>query len=260
MLFLCSANLIQLKKIKVGAVTYLNTKPLIYGMQQEDFLKEYDLIRAYPSQLADMLKNGELDIALVPVALLPELPEYHIISDFCIASDHEVASVCLFSERPLSEVKRVYLDYQSRTSVALLKILFSRFWKQDVEWLKAGNESYIDQIQAKTAGLIIGDRALQFYERFAYRYDLVSAWREMTGLPFVFAVWVSLKPLPVDLSAYLTAIQEKGYRQINRMAEQESCTFFNVKKYFTEHISYVFDQPKKLAMNTFLQMISHTSA
>jgi chorismate dehydratase len=137
MLFLCSANLIQLKKIKVGAVTYLNTKPLIYGMQQESFLKYHELILSYPAKLAEMLKKGELDVALVPVALLPELPEYHIVSDYCIASDHEVASVCLFSEKPLSEIKRVYLDYQSKTSVALLKILFKQYWKQEVEWLAA---------------------------------------------------------------------------------------------------------------------------
>ena len=81
--FLCRANLIQLKKIKVGAVTYLNTKPLIYGMQQESFLKEHELILDYPAKLAERLKKGELDVALVPVALLPELPEYHIVSDYC---------------------------------------------------------------------------------------------------------------------------------------------------------------------------------
>jgi chorismate dehydratase len=123
-LFLCRANLNQLKKIKVGAVTYLNSKPLIYGMQQEDFLKDHELILEYPARLAEMLTKGELDVALVPVALLAELPHYHIVSDYCIASDHEVASVCLFSEQPLSEIKSVYLDYQSKTSVALLKVLF----------------------------------------------------------------------------------------------------------------------------------------
>jgi chorismate dehydratase len=255
MLFLCRANLIQLKKIKVGAVTYLNTKPLINGMQQEEFLKDYVLIRAYPSQLAEMLKKGELDIALVPVALLPELPEYHILSNFCIASDHEVASVCLFSEKPLSEIRRVYLDYQSKTSVALLKLLFRRHWKQEVEWLTADDENYIDQIKEDTAGLIIGDRALQFYERFAYRYDLVSAWREMTGLPFVFAVWISIQPLPDTISTYFDSIQEEGCRMINKLAESESFPFFNVRQYFTHHIHYHLDDAKKGAMKMFLNMI-----
>jgi chorismate dehydratase len=255
MLFLCRANLIQLKKIKVGAVTYLNTKPLIYGMQQEEFLKDYELIRAYPSQLAEMLKKGELDIALVPVALLPELPEYHIVSNFCIASDHEVASVCLFSEKPLSEIRRVYLDYQSKTSVALLKILFRRHWKQDVEWLNAEDESYMDQIKEDTAGLIIGDRALQFYDRYAYRYDLVSAWREMTGMPFVFAVWVSIQPLPDSVSTYVDSIQEKGCGIIHNLAASESFPFFNVRQYFTHHIHYHFDDAKKEAMYMFLDMI-----
>lgn len=255
MLFLCSANLIQLKKIKVGAVTYLNTKPLIYGMQEESFLKEHELILSYPAKLAEMLKKGELDVALVPVALLPELPEYQIVSDYCIASDHEVASVCLFSEKPLSEIKRVYLDYQSKTSVALLKILFKEHWKKEVEWLPASDESYIDKIQEDTAGLIIGDRALQFHDRFAYRYDLATAWREMTGLPFVFAVWVSVHKQAGDWMYRFNQVNAVGVNQIDVISDKLLKNYPYAYSYFKYNINYILDVDFRAGIEKYLSLI-----
>jgi len=254
-LFLCRAKLNQLKKIKVGAVTYLNTKPLIYGMQQEDFLKDHELILAYPSKLAEMLKIGELDVALVPVALLPELPEYHIVSDYCIASDNEVASVCLFSEKPLGEIKRVYLDYQSKTSVALIKLLFNLHWKQQVEWLPATDESYIDKIQDNTAGLIIGDRALQFRERFAYRYDLATAWREMTGLPFVFAVWVSLKNIDEGWCKNFNRYNSLGVDRLADVASLMENKYSDVLQYYTNQISYLLTPLHKTCLSKFISLL-----
>jgi chorismate dehydratase len=224
-------------------------------MQQESFLKDHELFLDYPAKLAEMLKQGELDVALVPVALLPELHEYHIVSDYCIASDYEVASVCLFSEKPISEIKRVYLDYQSKTSVALLKILFREHWKQEVEFMSASDESYIDKIQGDTAGLIIGDRALQFRERFAYRYDLATAWREMTGLPFVFAVWVSLREIPKKVSSYFNVTQEEGLRNLDQIVALVDRPFFNISSYYKQCISYVFDEFKRRAMHSFLELI-----
>lgn len=249
-----------MSKIKVGAVTYLNTRPLIYGMQQDAFQKAHDLILSYPSRLAQMLKKDELDIALVPVALIPELPEYHIVGNYCIASDREVASVCLYSEKPIREIRRVYLDYQSKTSVALLKILFQQHWKQEVEWLVAEDETYIDLIREDAAGLIIGDRALQFYNRFSFRYDLVCAWNEMTALPFVFAVWVSKKPLPENLSNYFDAIQELGCQNINNIVRNDQFTFFNIRQYLTYHISYQLDDAKRKAMHLFIDMITNNAS
>ena len=254
-LFLCRAKLIQLKKIKIGAVTYLNTKPLIYGMQYEDFLKDHELILEYPARLAEMLKKGDVDVALVPVALLPELPHYHIVSDYCIASDHEVASVCLFSGKPLADIKRVYLDYQSKTSVALLKILFREHWKQEVEWLEATDEIYIDKIHDDTAGLIIGDRALLLRDRFTYRYDLATAWKEMTGLPFVFAVWVSMKEMDERWTQSFNEYNRKGIANIAEVANTLINIYPDVLKYYTHHISYVLTPFHKEGLNQFLSLL-----
>jgi chorismate dehydratase len=112
------------KKIKVGIVSYLNTRPLIYGLKLPPIADEIELIEDTPSRLAELLVNNAIDIGLVPVAVIPQLKEYFISSDYCIGTETEVASVCLFSEVPLNEITKVYLDYQSLSSVALLKWLY----------------------------------------------------------------------------------------------------------------------------------------
>ncbi len=110
-------------KIRVGAVSYLNTKPLVYGFDNGLMKDDIELSFEYPSLLAEQLKNDEIDIGLIPVAAIPSLPESHIITNVCIGASGSVASVCLFSDVPIEEIKFIYLDYQSRTSVALLKVL-----------------------------------------------------------------------------------------------------------------------------------------
>ncbi len=115
------------RKVRVGAVSYLNTKPLIYGIEKGMIKDEAELVIDYPSKIAAMLLNDEIDVGLVPVAILPKMKEHYIISDYCIGSVGAVASVCLFSEVPLHEMKMVLLDYQSRTSVALLKVLIKEY-------------------------------------------------------------------------------------------------------------------------------------
>jgi chorismate dehydratase len=120
------------KKIRVGAVNYLNTKPLIYGLDHGIMNGQAELIIDYPSRIASMLLEDQIDVGLVPVAIIPEMKEHYIISDYCIGSVGEVASVCLFSQVPMEKIESVLLDYQSRTSIALLKVLIKNFWNIDV--------------------------------------------------------------------------------------------------------------------------------
>jgi len=184
-----------LDKIKVGIVSYLNTRPLIYGLQLPPISEEIELIEAYPSRLADMLINNEIDLGLIPVAAIPSLREYHIIGDYCIGTEGEVASVCLFSEVPIDKITRVYLDYQSRSSIALLKWLIREYWGIHPELVETQDENYRNEIKGTSAGLVIGDRALQQRKSSTFIYDLGAEWRFVTGLPFVFAAWVSNKEL-----------------------------------------------------------------
>ena len=130
------------KKIRVGIVNYLNTKPLMYGLQRPPVNDKIELIGAYPARLAQMLINNEIDVGLIPVAAIPELPSYHIVGNYCIGTEGEIASVCLFSEVPMNEIKKVYLDYQSRSSVALLKWLMKEYWGIDPEIIHAADESF----------------------------------------------------------------------------------------------------------------------
>ena len=149
-----------MEKIRVGIVNYLNTLPLLYGLQKPPINDLIELTGDYPAMVAEKLKNGEIDVGLIPVAVIPELPSYHIVGSHCIGTEGEIASVALFSEVPMNEIKKVYLDYQSRTSVALLKFLMKEYWGISPEIIEATDEDYRNEIKGTTGALVLGDRAL----------------------------------------------------------------------------------------------------
>ncbi len=242
-------------KIRVGIVNYLNTKPLIYGLEREPINQIIELIGAYPAKLADMLANDEIDVGLIPVAAIPQLPSYHIAGSHCIAAEGEIASVCLFSEVPMQEIKKVYLDYQSRSSVALLKWLMKESWGIDPEIVQAEDESYRREIKGTTAGLVIGDRALEQRKVSTFIYDLGSEWRSITGLPFVFAAWVSVKPLPDRFIEAFDKANAMGLNHIDEIVQDTPFDLYDLKKYFTLHLSYQLDDRKRQGMQRFLGFI-----
>jgi len=244
-----------LDKIKVGVVNYLNTKPLVYGLEREPISSQIELIGNYPSRLADMLLNNEIDIGLVPVAVLPKLKEYHIVSDYCIGTEGEIASVALFSEVPMHEIERVLLDYQSQTSVALLKFLMKEYWGISPEMVTATNEEYRNQITGTTAGLVIGDRAFEQRKISTFIYDLGSEWRKITGLPFVFAVWVSTKKLHDDFIKLFDDANAVGLQHINEIVAATPFDLYDLKKYYELHLSYPLDAKKREGLSYFLQII-----
>ncbi|HNF48735.1 MAG TPA: hypothetical protein PLF48_05095, partial [Chitinophagales bacterium] len=108
---------------KLSAVSYLNTKPFLYGLEHAAIADETEISLDPPAVTAEKLIHNEVDIALIPVAVLPLLKQPKIISPFCIGSNGKVATVCLFSDVPLEEIETILLDYQSRTSVQLVQIL-----------------------------------------------------------------------------------------------------------------------------------------
>ena len=243
-----------MNKIRIGAVSYLNTKPLLYGIKRSELIDDIELIEGYPSRIAQMLLNDEIDIGLVPVAVLPELNNYYLISDYCIGTNADVASVSLFSHQPIDEIKTVLLDYQSKTSVALTKVLLKLYWKKNVEFINA-TENYIKAIKDSTAGVIIGDRALQYRNHFKYNYDLANAWKSFTGLPFVFATWVSNKPIDQAFINQFNAANKIGLDNIDEVVKQIDFEYYDIKKYFTKNISYNFDDAKKQALQLFLKLL-----
>ncbi len=243
------------KKIRVGIVNYLNTKPLIYGLQRPPVSEVIELTGDYPAKVAEMLQKGEIDVGLIPVAVIPQLPSYHIVGDYCIGTEGEIASVALFSEAPMNEIKKVYLDYQSRTSVALLKFLMKEYWGISPVIVHADNEDYLQELTGTTAGLVIGDRALRQRKLSTFIYDLGSEWRKITGLPFVFAAWVSIKKLPEEFIRMFNVANAMGLDRIDEIALANPYSLYDLKKYYTLHLSYHMDNRKRKGMEKFLEVI-----
>lgn len=241
-------------KIRVGAVSYLNTKPLIYGFEHGMMKDEVDLVIDYPSRIASMLLENEIDVGLVPVAIIPEMKEHFIISDYCIGSEGEVASVCLFSEVPLEKIEKILLDYQSRTSVALLKILIKDHWKIEVIFENTSGD-YESKISGTTAGLVIGDRALQQRKISPYIYDLGWEWKKFTGLPFVFAAWISNKILADDFITSFNSANAFGLNNIEEVVNENPYEIFDLRYYYTDCISFGLDADKKMGLELFLEKL-----
>lgn len=244
------------RKIKVGAVSYLNTKPLLYGLQHGPIKDDIELVLDYPARLVEMLKTGVIDIGLVPVGALPELGEYHIVSDYCIGTEGEVASVAVFSQVPMEEIETVVLDYQSRTSVKLCKLLFEKHWRRDVRFVDATNDDYINEIKGTTAGLIIGDRALEYRGRSKYIYDLGLGWKEMTGLPFVFAVWVSKNQTDEKFIRVFSESTAFGFSNLDEIKRSIPTSTYNLEEYYHKNISYDFSGEKRKGLEEFLRFIN----
>jgi chorismate dehydratase len=243
------------KKIKVGIVSYLNTRPLIYGLKLPPIADEIELIEDTPSRLAELLVNDEIDLGLVPVAVIPQLEGYSISSNYCIGTETEVASVCLFSEVPLNQITQVYLDYQSLSSVALLKWLMKEYWNIAPEIIQTADDDYRRKISGTTAGLVIGDRAFEQRKISTFIYDLASEWRSITGLPFVFAAWISNKPLPESFIRKFNEANAIGLTHIDEIVSAQNFDLFDLKKYYTLHLSYKLDERKIQGMDLFLQYI-----
>lgn len=241
---------------KLSIVSYLNSKPFLYGMFLNAFDQTVKLNLEIPSVVAQQLIEGQVDIGLVPVATIPQIPNAKIISDYCIGTLGQVKTVCIYADCPIDQVRNLYLDYHSRTSAALTKILLKEYWQHQPNFLTA-EEGYIDQIGKNTAGLVIGDRTMGLENQFAYHYDLGDIWKKHTGLPFVFAAWVSNTKLDPSFIKSFNEALKTGVDRIPQVAQlfQSSHQHFDVLKYFQTYISYKLDDAKKKALDLFLEKL-----
>jgi chorismate dehydratase len=247
-------------KIRVTAVSYLNTKPLLYGLFKSPVAAELDLQLDIPSVCAEKLRSGQADLGLVPVAILPELAQAYIVSDYCIGAEGAVKTVCIYAERPLEELETIYLDYHSRTSVELTRILAREYWQIKAQLLPAA-PGFESKIGNKVGALLIGDRTMGMQAKYPYVYDLAEAWRQHTGLPFVFAAWVSTRPLEPSFVQRFNAALKTGLDYIPELiyllpAQPD----FDLQTYFTQYISYTLTPEKKTALKLFLEKISPEGA
>ena len=248
------------RKIRIGAVNYLNTRPLLYGIEHSGLKRKIDLSLDYPSKIADQLISGQIDIGLVPVAAIPRLKEWHIVTDSCIGCNGPVASVAVFADQPLETLDRILLDYQSRTSAALTRLLFQYHWKLSPHFSNTNGEAYRHMITGSTGGLVIGDRALEQRKESKFTYDLGEAWKEFTGLPFVFATWISNKPVDPSFLEEFSEANRNGLQHIEQVVRENPFPHFDMFEYYTKHISYQLDNDKRKGLYKFLEMIGKMQA
>ena len=246
-------------KVTISAVSYLNTFPFIYGLDNyNNFLKEVDIRKDIPSVCADKLINNEVDIGLIPVAEIGKLKNPHVISNYCIGAVGKVETVLLLSDVPVQNIQNIYLDYHSRTSVNLLRILIKNHWQVKVGFIEA-EKGFEEEIKGNTAGLIIGDRAFKYAGNFKYSYDLSEEWMKFTKRPFVFAAWVANKQLDEGFVNEFNNALKYGLENINQVVSmyknENPDSEINIKNYLEKNISYHLDVEKRRGMDLFLKML-----
>ena len=225
--------MVQKSRLRVGAVSFLNTKPLIYPLLNKEIQTDIALSVDVPSRVAALLSEDELDVGLIPIIeyfrAKPSGTDYCVLPDISIASHGSVKNIQLFSRVPIQEIRRIALDTSSRTSVALLKILLAEKYGVSPAFTTCAPTVIPStalqnrQYPPFEAVLLIGDPALRHLGSTEYSVDLGEAWYKLTGLPFVYACWVAREKARLgDLTQVLFESKERGVVQIPEIARVEA--------------------------------------
>ena len=214
------------RPLRIGAVSYLNSKPLIHGLTSKNLttrLGDTELVLDYPSRLADDLAAARLDVALIPSIEYFHTPGYEIVSDACIACRGAVLSVKLFCRRPAAELRSLALDEGSRTSAALVQILLQEKHGLAPELQPLSIGASVADCDAD-AVLLIGDRAIHAPPGdWCEVWDLGDEWCRSTELPFVFAMWVARAGIEIQpLATVLGEVRDQGVAELDTIVATES--------------------------------------
>ena len=240
--------------IRVGAVSFLNTRPLVAGLEH---LQRWSIQLAPPSQLVHLLADDEVDLALCSsVDLLTAPFDVAWLASTPLACSGETLTVRLFSKVPIDELTEIHCDTDSHTSIALLKVLCAEHWKIDVECVPLGDSD-------ASARLLIGDKVVdaQGEEGWPVQVDLGQAWKDYSGLPFVFAVWMGRSDRS-ELIKRAGRVIDHQYRLnrhrlpwiVARESAQHGWASEEAHGYLTEHIQYGFAQPEMDGLMLFLEL------
>jgi chorismate dehydratase len=246
-------------KIRISAVKYANTYPFIYGLEESGFDKKVLLETDHPADCAAKLISGKADIGLVPVASLPLLKEYHIISDYCIGANGNVKTVLLLSNCQFDEIETIYLDYRSRSSVMLTKVLAKNYWNREFRWMNTSKGFDFRNIGMTEAVVLIGDQCFEYKKSFRYEIDLAGEWKNFSGLPFVFACWTSNRLLEKEFIAEFNQALNLGLKNINKVVKKFGKSGIIqgdiLHEYLTVNIDYNLDVKKREGLELFLDLI-----
>ncbi len=245
-------------KIRLGLVPYLNAKPLIYPLLSGELKHNFSIRFAPPSQLAKELKQGKLDVGLIPAIEYASNPDYLILPELAISAKGAVHSVLLYSKKPISEIETVALDSASRTSAALVKILFAQCFQRQPKYFEA-TPPLANMLESTDAALIIGDKALQTPAKTYYQLDLSEQWLHLTGQAFVFALFAARNFACLE-ETWQTLMQSKamGMEKIPLIARRESVNlgidYDTCLDYLTQRICYDLSPEKLAGLKSFYRL------
>ncbi len=242
---------------RVGAVSYLNSKPLIEGLAE--MLPAENLHLDYPSRLADDLSAGRLDVALIPSVEYFHRDDYKIISDACVATHGPVLSVKLYARVAWGEIRTLALDEGSRTSVALSRVLLAERYGVEPELFPLPMSHSTEDTECD-AILLIGDRAIHPpAEKFAGIWDLGEEWVNWTGFPFVFAMWVASASLnSKQIEPLLCKARDEGLMNLEKIARREAkhleITRESACSYLKKNLHFKMGSAERRGLELFQQL------
>ena len=245
---------------RIAASSYLNTAPLIWSFihgSQRDAIHLFT--DTAPARCAEMLARGEVDAALVPVIEYQRLADVSIVPDVCVGSRSAVRSVVLATKRNnLKKVTQVALDDSSRTSVALVKIIFREFLGFEPVW-QSSPPDLTAMLEHNDAALIIGDPAMKIPRDQFRVFDLATLWHDYTGFGFVFAMWMARASEADRVGAIdFAAARDEGLANLDEIAardeKQTGLSRDEIKEYLTRNIAFQMDEEMKNGLNRFFDL------
>ena len=259
-------------RFRVSAISYLNTAPLMWNFEHEPTAKilrdSFEVEYTIPSRCAQLLAEGKADIGIIPVAAYATIPDLRILPGVAIASRAAVRSILLVSERPLEEMRSVAVDSSSRTSAALVQVLFAKHFQQDARFEQADPE--LDKMLAHhDAALLIGDPALKIDRSRYLTWDLAEEWRKFSGKPFVFAFWAARARSATDaelagVGEVFRESRDTGVQNFRAIAEDWELRLALPRElivsYLSENIHYSLDPEYIEGMQLFFRYAHEVAA
>jgi chorismate dehydratase len=248
-----------LRKVRISAVKYANTFPFIYGLTETGFDKKVILTTDHPADCARKLISDEVDIGLIPVAALPMVKDYSLITDYCLGAYGKVRTVMLLSNCPFSDIRIINLDYRSRSSVNLARILAKNLWKKDFEWHQTSDLFDFCNIHGNEAIVLIGDQCFEYEKCFTNKIDLAEEWFRFTGLPFAFACWTANKKLDKKFIDEFNEALAFGVSNIPAVVEKYGSSGVikgdDLRIYLTKNMNFDLNDDKRKAIKLFLEFM-----
>lgn len=267
-----------MKKLRISAISFLNTAPLMWDFEHPNFAQrdlgaEFDISYTVPSACAEALRQGEADIGIIPAITYQTIPDLVVIPEIAIASAGAVRSILVLSKKPLQEIKTLAADTSSRTSVVLTKIMFQKWWQPG----SAGPQFVPvdpdpDKMLARCdAALLIGDPALVAdRSKYAVSVDLGEEWTRRTGKPFVYAFWAVRKaalashPLAESLAGIFQESRDHGLTNIKAIATEWAPRLgmneAAIEEYLLNNVRYAFNQEQLAGLNLFFALANEVGA